>query len=82
MIFLILQVLATAYTVLVVPESPKWLYTWKNFNESREILVKVGKFNAVDTAAQQKLERTKFIDEDVSGEKESEGNNSIATSLS
>jgi hypothetical protein len=47
-IFLALQVFATIYMVLVIAESPKWLYTWKNYAEAREILSGVARFNAVE----------------------------------
>jgi hypothetical protein len=46
-IFLVLQVLATTYMVQFIQESPKWLYTWKNFVEAREILGGVARFNGV-----------------------------------
>jgi hypothetical protein len=32
----------------VVPESPKWLYTWGQYSEARDVLVEVAKFNAVE----------------------------------
>jgi len=41
-------VLATTYIVSVIPESPKWLYTWKNFDQSKEVLTFVAKFNGVN----------------------------------
>ena len=47
MLCLTLQILATTYIVSVIPESPKWLYTWENFDESREVLSFVARFNAV-----------------------------------
>jgi len=46
---LVLQILATTYIVSVIPESPKWLYTWKNFDESRKVLNFVARFNGVSS---------------------------------
>ena len=46
-----LQVLATAYITIVVPESPKWLYTWKDFKKAREHLGIVARYNAATNEA-------------------------------
>jgi hypothetical protein len=42
------MIIATTYIVAVIPESPKWLYTWKNFDQSRGVLAYVARFNGVD----------------------------------
>jgi len=61
----VLQILATTYIVSVIPESPKWLYTWKNFDESREVLSYVARFNAVaPEVIENQIEKANFIDED------------------
>ena len=50
--------------VLVIAESPKWLYTWKNFQQAREILGGVARFNAVEETELEKLANSKFVQED------------------
>jgi hypothetical protein len=52
---LIIQIGATAYILFVVPESPKWLYTWKNFEECRENLGFVARFNAATDEVQDEI---------------------------
>lgn len=65
----------------MIPESPKWLYTWKNFDKSREVLNFVARFNGVhEEVIKNEIENAKFIDED-EGE-QSQGRSSVATSLS
>ena len=65
------QILATTYIVYVIPESPKWLYTWKNFGKSREILAYVAKFNGVDKETiQDQITNASFVD-DVTEEEQS-----------
>ena len=65
------QILATTYIVYVIPESPKWLYTWKNFSKSREVLAYVAKFNGVDKdTIQDQITNADFID-DVTEEEQS-----------
>lgn len=39
--------LVTIFFVIVVPESPKWLYTWERFEESKENLVHVAEYNSL-----------------------------------
>lgn len=77
---LIFQILATVYLVIWVPESPKWMYTWKRFEEAKEVLKKVAIYNAVDEdKIESEIEKCKFIDEDAEEDPE---NKSVATSLS
>lgn len=65
------QILATTYIVYVIPESPKWLYTWKNFGKSREVLAYVAKFNGVDKdTIEEQITNAQFID-DVTEEEQS-----------
>jgi len=47
-ITLVVQTLCIAYFYFVVPESPKWLYTWKRFDEARQVLKYIASFNGVD----------------------------------
>ena len=48
----------------MIPESPKWLYTWKNFDKSREILAYVAKFNGVDKdTIEEQITNAQFIDD-------------------
>lgn len=47
LICLILAVLITIYFLIVVPESPKWLYTFFRFDESKENLKYVASFNGL-----------------------------------
>lgn len=46
----ILTLIISVYYFGYVPESPKWLYTFKNFNQSREVLKQVATFNFVDNS--------------------------------
>tara|TARA_B110000285_G_scaffold220634_1_gene272624 strand:+ start:718 stop:867 length:150 start_codon:yes stop_codon:yes gene_type:complete len=48
---LIIQCLATAYILFVIPESPKWLYTWKDFDKAKENLGIVARYNAATEEA-------------------------------
>ena len=43
----ILAIVVTIFFAIVVPESPKWLYTWEHFDESKENLAYVGKSNGM-----------------------------------
>lgn len=47
LVFLILAVLVTIFFVIVMPESPKWLYTWERYEESKENLVHVAEYNSL-----------------------------------
>lgn len=47
LVFLILAVLVTIFFLIVVPESPKWLYTWERYEESRDNLVHVAEYNSL-----------------------------------
>ena len=77
---LIFMIFATLYLLIFVPESPKWLYTWKRFDESKEVLTKVAKYNAVDEdKIEAEIANCKFIDEDA---EEDPDNKSVATSMS
>jgi len=44
--------------LIVVPESPKWLYTWEHFEESKEVLTYVGKSNSLP---ENKINRIKAL---------------------
>ena len=59
---LILAILVTIFFLTYVPESPKWLYTWKFFNDSRDNLAYVGKQNSLP---ENKLARIRRITFDV-----------------
>lgn len=45
--FLILAVLVAIFFMILVPESPKWLYTFDRYETSRENLVFVAKVNGL-----------------------------------
>ena len=60
MIFLILIVLCTIYYVLLIPESPKWLYTWGFYAESRRQLKYVAEFNGVEESRIRRIDELKF----------------------
>jgi hypothetical protein len=46
-----LSLAAVAFLVtLLAPESPKYLYSYKKYKESRKALEVIAKFNQVDTA--------------------------------
>ena len=47
-ITLVLLTVAIAWFWIFVPESSKWLYTWKRYEEMREVLQKISEFNGVD----------------------------------
>ena len=53
--------------MFVVPESPKWLYTWKDFAKARENLGFVARYNATTEEAQNEIANAKFVDEDEDG---------------
>lgn len=40
---------AFLWYLIFVPESPKWLYTFKHYNESRKVLLETAEFNGVTT---------------------------------
>lgn len=44
-IFLVLIVLSITYFYFFVPESAKWLMTWKDYDNARESLAYVAKYN-------------------------------------
>ena len=58
LICLILAVLTTAYFGIFVPESPKWSYTWQRFDESRENLRYVAKFNSLPESKQERITKS------------------------
>ena len=60
LICLILAVLTTAYFGIFVPESPKWSYTWQRFDESRENLRYVAKFNSLPESKQERITKSLF----------------------
>ena len=45
---------------LVVPESPKWLYTWFKFDEARDELGYVSRFNYVKKIYQDRIAKLQF----------------------
>lgn len=60
LILLILLILAAIYYLAFVKESPKWLYTWKKYDESREVLQYVAKFNANSEEKIEAIRKSKF----------------------
>ena len=63
-IMLVFQILSTLYIIIWIPESPKWMYTWKRFGEAKQILAKVGEYNGVDKEKiESEILNCKFIDE-------------------
>jgi len=48
LILLVMMVLLTIYYILFVPESPKWLYTWRRFTQSKSVLASMARFNGVE----------------------------------
>ena len=64
-------IISVILLIIFIPESPKWLYTWKNFSKSREILAYVAKFNGVDKdTIQDQITNASFVD-DVTEEEQS-----------
>lgn len=60
LICLIAAVLITIYFIICVPESPKWLYTFFRFDESRENLRYVASFNGLPESKQERIKNLKF----------------------
>jgi len=60
LVCLILAILTTIYFAIVVPESPKWLYTWHRYDEAREHLVYVASFNGLPENKQGKIKSLRF----------------------
>jgi len=60
LICLILAVLVTIFFWVVVPESPKWLYTWEHFQDSREVLEYVGNYNSLPESKLNRIRNSKF----------------------
>lgn len=60
LIFFILTLIALLYYIFVVPESPKWLYTWKRFQEAKDVLARVARFNFVDQNQINEIKTLKF----------------------
>lgn len=60
LVCLILAILTTIYYAVFVPESPKWLYTFFRFDESREHLQYVASFNGLPEAKQERIKNSKF----------------------
>ena len=48
------------YMLLLVPESPKWQYTWFYYNESIKNLKYVGKFNGLQRKQTDRIKKIKF----------------------
>jgi len=46
----VIVALSLVYMFSWVPESPKWLYTWRQFDKAREVLEYIARFNGVDKA--------------------------------
>lgn len=59
-VMLVIVSLCSLYYVLVVPESPKWFYTWNQYDEAREVLGEVSRFNAVEQSQQEVIKAIKF----------------------
>jgi MFS family permease len=59
-ICLVLAILITIYFAAAVPESPKWLYTFFRFDESREKLKYVAGFNSIPDKKRDRISRLKF----------------------
>lgn len=60
LLFLIVAVLVTIFFLIVVPESPKWLYTWEHFEESREVLTYVGENNSLPESKVNRIKALTF----------------------
>lgn len=57
---LIGAILITVYFMIWVPESPKWLYTFFKYDESRENLRYVASFNGLPENKQERIKNLKF----------------------
>ena len=60
LIEVIIVALAGLYYAFLVPESPKWLYTWRKYPEAREVLNFVAGFNAVDDEKAEEIKNLEF----------------------
>jgi hypothetical protein len=53
-------VVAGIYYAFIVPESPKWLYTWLRFDETRNVLKYVARYNLILKDETEKRMKFKF----------------------
>lgn len=60
LLFLILAVLVTFFFWLVVPESPKWEYTFEYFQDARDHLYYVAGFNSLPESKLERIKNLKF----------------------
>ena len=60
LINIIILSLGGLYYLFVVPESPKWLYTWRKYQESKDNLAYVAQFNAVDDDKVEDIKKLEF----------------------
>ena len=54
------MVFIALYYMFVMPQSAKWLYTWLRFQESREVLQYIAKYNMTDDEVQEEFKTLKF----------------------
>jgi hypothetical protein len=74
LILFILMIIIALYYIIIVPESPKWLYTWQHYPQAKEVLRYVAKFNLVEESEADVIMNKKFDTEVVKKEsKEKEG---------
>ena len=55
LICFILAILTLGYFWILVPESPKWQYTWKIFDKARKSLTMISSFNSNEEYKQRRL---------------------------
>lgn len=60
LVFLILSVLVTIFFWIVVPESPKWEYTFYEYDDAREHLYYVAGFNSLPESKLNRVKNLKF----------------------
>jgi len=56
----IIVALTALYYLIWVPESPKWLYTWRKYKEARDVLTFVAGWNAVDDEKIEEIKKMEF----------------------
>ena len=57
---LLLTIFVAIYFGVLVPESPKWNYGQKMFQQAREILVYVANFNRMPPQKSERISNSKF----------------------
>lgn len=55
-----LLILVTIFYFTYIPESPKWLYTWKRYIEAKQVLAYVASFNWVPSDEVDKIKVLEF----------------------